>query len=299
VKRLRGPELRLGKPEVPAFLVNLYYDLRDRRLLPLVALVLVAIVAVPFLLGGSSEEAPEPSPSTGPIEALKEAASDSSKLTVVEATPGLRDYRKRLRARTPTDPFKQRYTAPVLKNAKLNEAKSTSTTAASGGETTSTSTTTVEAGPPAAGPPGGSSGSPPSNGGQSGGDGGPSGKGGLVFYTFAVDVRISHTETKQDGSEEMGEPRTHERVLPATSLPGDKAQVVTYMGIAPISHKPLFLVSTDVSAVFGDARCIAGSDSCQLLELEPGLPETFVYGPDDVRYKITVLKVEPVATGRS
>ena len=39
---------------MPPFLVDLYYDLRDRRLLPLLALVLVAIVAVPFLLGGGS-----------------------------------------------------------------------------------------------------------------------------------------------------------------------------------------------------------------------------------------------------
>ena len=47
------PELK-----VPDFLRDLYYDLRDRRLLPLVALVIVAIVAVPFLLGGGSKEEP-------------------------------------------------------------------------------------------------------------------------------------------------------------------------------------------------------------------------------------------------
>ena len=40
------PELK-----APDFLADLYYDLRDRRLLPLIAVVVVAIVAVPFLLG--------------------------------------------------------------------------------------------------------------------------------------------------------------------------------------------------------------------------------------------------------
>ena len=45
------PELK-----TPDFLSDLYYDLRDRRLLPVVALVIVAIAAVPFLLGGDSEE---------------------------------------------------------------------------------------------------------------------------------------------------------------------------------------------------------------------------------------------------
>jgi hypothetical protein len=29
------------------------------------------------------------------------------------------------------------------------------------------------------------------------------------------------------------------------------------------------------------------------------MPETFVFGPGDTRYKITVLKVEPVVTGHT
>ena len=58
-----GPELKmpdLKNVKVPRFVTDLYQDLVDRRLLPLVALILVAIVAVPFLLGGS-EEPPAPS----------------------------------------------------------------------------------------------------------------------------------------------------------------------------------------------------------------------------------------------
>ena len=55
MKRLKaGPELKMPDLKMPQFLVDLYWDLRDRRLLPLVGLVLVAIVAVPFLLGGSN-----------------------------------------------------------------------------------------------------------------------------------------------------------------------------------------------------------------------------------------------------
>ncbi len=62
-----GPELKmpdLKNAKVPPFLSDLYYDLHDRRLLPLVGLVLVAIVAVPFLLGGGSdmEEGLSPAP---------------------------------------------------------------------------------------------------------------------------------------------------------------------------------------------------------------------------------------------
>ena len=41
------------------------------------------------------------------------------------------------------------------------------------------------------------------------------------------------------------------------------------------------------------------TDTCQLLEVEPDFPVTFVYGPNDVRYTINVLKIEPVVIGHT
>ena len=63
-----------------------------------------------------------------------------------------------------------------------------------------------------------------------------------------------------------------------TMLPDRKHPAAIFMGVSSDSKKALLLVSSDVRAVFGDARCLVGSRSCQLLALEPGLPETFVYG---------------------
>ena len=55
---------------------------------------MVAIVAVPFLLAGARGG---PAPPRGRLGAARRRFSDrTSKLTVVEAKPGLRDYRKRL-----------------------------------------------------------------------------------------------------------------------------------------------------------------------------------------------------------
>ena len=34
-----------------------------------------------------------------------------------------------------------------------------------------------------------------------------------------------------------------------------------------------------VSAIFGDAKCIKGTDRCERVEIERGLPVNFVYGP--------------------
>jgi hypothetical protein len=291
---LKKPDLKSMDLKVPAVVRDLYQDLRDRRLLPLVALILVAIVAVPILLSGSDSDSPAAPIAAGQAPPPAAAASNAS-LTVVKAAPGLREPGKRLARLRAKDPFRQHYTnAPVTREATPVETASASTVTSETSTTGVVAEETVEA--PPSETPGESGGSSP---GGSGDSGGAPGKGGLVFYTFAIDVKIVRTETKPDGSKDSSELPTREQVLPATSLPGDKQQVVTYMGISPKTHKPLFLVSTDVSAVFGDAKCVTGSDSCQLLELEENLPETFMYGANDVRYKLTVLKIEPVVTGHS
>jgi hypothetical protein len=279
MRRPKGPELKMPELRVPRFLVDLFYDLHDRRLLPLVALALVAIVAVPVLLGGDSEEIAPPPLGSAAISSAP--GTGAAQLTVVESAPGLRDYRKRLSGRTPTNPFKQRYTAPVLKGAKLNPQTTTSSTSTTTGEEiTTTTTTTADVGPS----PG-----PSSQGGTGQGN-----EPGLVFFSFAIDVKIVRLE---DGR--AGDPSLRRRVMPTTPLPGEKAPVVTYMGAKAKEGKALLMVSNKVKSVFGDGKCLSGTDTCQLLEVETGFPQTFVYGPNDIRYRINVLKIEPVITGRS
>jgi len=286
VKRI-GPELKMpklkgGEMKVPPFLSDLYADLRDRRLLPLVALILVAIVATPILLAGGSEEAePVPAP-----EATTEGSEPASQtLTVVKAEPGLRNYKKRLDHRSPTNPFKQRFDGPQLEGAQLNEPAPGESSGSSEVETGSSS--------------GGGAPAPPSGGGGGNGSGDPVPPGGLTYFTFAINVQITKTVTNEDGTKEQTGPTVRKEVQPPSALPGDKAQVVTYMGTSSQTHKPLFLISPKVSAVFGEGHCVAGEEVCQLIELDPEMPETFVFGENQARYKFNVLKVVPVITGHS
>jgi hypothetical protein len=313
MKRLKaGPEIKmpdLGNLRVPAFLEDLYYDLKDRRLLPLVALAIVAIVAVPFLLSGGSDE-PEPSAAAkGGGGASASSSGAKASLTVVRATPGLRDYRKRLRGRTATDPFKQRFTAPDLSGSKLGSPgdngfeapspTSTSTSTSTTIESTATSetkttthndngvvTTETE-----------TNGSPNSDNGSGNtetttGSGEPD----LTFYSFAIDVRVKTAITAADGSVEAGEPVTASKLLSPAPIPTEKTPVVVYIGVSGKTGNPVMLVSEEVSSIFGEAKCVVGSQRCQLLELEVGMPATFVYGPAGERYKITVVKVERIHT---
>jgi len=302
MKRPKGPELKLPDLKFPPFLVDLYWDLRDRRLLPLVVLAIVAIIAVPFLLAGGSEQQPAPVAVAPPNAAPVRSASE---LTVVRATPGLRDYRKRLRDRSPTDPFRQHYTAPDLSGSQLGspgdngfESSSTVTSTSTSTSTSSDSTTTKTTKTTK-----GADGATTKTETTTHGNGLPSdpegGGGAVTLYSFAINVQITRTATNPDGTKDQGEPEVRKGVLPPSALPSEKAQVVTYMGISPKTRMPLLLVSDAVTAVFGEAKCLSGTETCQLLEVEPGFPMTFVYGPGGARYKINVLKVEPVTTGHS
>jgi hypothetical protein len=211
---------------------------------------------------------------------------------VVEAHPGLRDPSKRLSDRTPTDPFTQRYTGSMrdggLPSEELTETTETTTTVEGG--TTASSGTPVSPAPSPSGNSGGSNG---------GGNGSDDDLSGGRLYTFTIDLQISRTEVQPNGSQKMGEPSVHKGVKPPAPLPGAKAPVVTYLGVNYVDDKPraLLMVSRDVDAVFGDAKCVSGTSSCELLEVEPGFPEVFEYGPNDIRYKLNVLKIEIARDG--
>jgi hypothetical protein len=298
---MKRPQPKLPELKAPAFLADLYYDLRDRRLLPLIALVLVAIVATPILLGQSSETPPPVG--AGAFAALREAGAGGSKLTVVKATPGLRDYRKRLRGRRPTDPFRQSKAKPDLSGARLGggaEASSEGGSASSNATTKSTSTTVKETSTTKM-----TTESTTTNGSGEGISGaGNEGSGesshGGTLYAWAADLTIVHSSgSEAEGNKQSDPPMKFEGVLGPTTLPSEKTQVVTYIGRSPKSHRAVFLVSPLVTGVFGEGKCAAGTGSCQLIELEAGFPEVFEYGEGTDRYTVKVTKLESVPDGHA
>lgn len=324
MKRL-GPELKMPdlkgvkdnlkgvkgmKP--PAWLADLYCDMRDRRLLPLVALVAVAIAAVPFLLGGSEGEV---APPVADDAAAGEPAlgAEPTRLTVVEAKPGLRNYKKRLKRRSPSDPFAQKYTS-VPPQARLESVgpaggggggSAVSVTEATGGGGSETPT-------PEGSPSGGSAPSPGEGSGEgsggkgSGGEGsGGKGSGGgsakpPPLITFVVDVQISRSRKAADGGRETSKPQLRRRVRPFKQLPGKKVPVVTTMGLNLRTGKIMFLVSDQAHSLDGEFRCVARTpdEVCELLEIEPGFLFTVFYGPNRVAYSFKVTKVSAARAGR-
>lgn len=280
----KGPEIKLPDVKVPDFVLDVYYDLRERHLLPVVLFLLVAIVALPIALSQSSgSEEPEPAPAA---VATPSVAGQQSGELVARAAPGLRDYRKRLHYLRSKDPFKQQYTS--------EESEAGAPAATGGGESSTSpgSTVPVPTEPESSAPE-------PAPATPSAPEGQP-GPGDLTYFSYAIDVRVVAGGSQQakatPAAKESSEVRHNLPEL--TMLPSRKTPAAIYMGATKDGKKALLLISSNVQAVFGDGVCVLGSKTCELLAVEPGLPETFVYGPEGHTYKIELLKIHLVTTDK-
>jgi hypothetical protein len=284
----KGPELKLPSlrrskkepsgsgsgPRGPQFLTDLYYDLQDRRLLPLIALVVVAIAAVPFLLG-DSEEVSAPTPTTDEA-ATASGFEGASELTVVRANPGLRDYKKRLKGRSPSNPFKQQY-RPEVSEGGDSEGGDTSAPESLTLDLEDDEGDTFEIGPlPAPGPS-----SPPSGG---GGRAAPNPNDpGLRYFGFRPDVRF--------GAAGSGKLKNYEMLDIGTRLP-QKKPVLVFLGVSDDGRRATFAVTSEVILVRGDGQCIGGAQACGLLSLKPGDAVDLLTGVPDRTFRLSLTKID-------
>jgi hypothetical protein len=283
MKRLKDPDLKMPDVKVPPFLADVYYDLRERRLLPLVALVVVAIAAVPFLLGSSEESVPPPVTESA-AEAAEGEIAEGSTLTVVEAHPGLRDYRKRLRGRTPTDPFMQRYTG-VPKEAQLRSSEASSESEAAppiGGTVTEVDESVTEVDetvsspdPAASKDPGGT---PPRSGKQTP----PDDLEGRRLFGFRPNVRFGVA-----GSRDLS---LHTE-LPLGSLLPKKNAVVLFVGVTQNGERVLFSIAPEVT-VRGEGGCVGGAENCRFLSMRAGQAVDLLTGSTGRSYRLKVESIE-------
>lgn len=276
----KGPEIKLPQMKVPDLLVDIFYDLRDRHLLPLTLILVVAIVAVPIALTQSSgSEGSETEAAGETAVATPSSTTSQAGQLVAKSAPGLRDYRRRLRGMHVKDPFKQQYTAPEesTSGSSTIESGESSSSTTSGSETSLSETST-----------------------QSETESEPaSGKGTLTYYSYAIDVRVvpggSRNAATPDGA---GKATVRHNLPELTMLPSRETPAVIYMGSTRDGKKALMVVSSNVDAIFGDAKCVLGSQTCEMIAMEPNLPETFVYGGAGRTYKIELLKIHLVETDR-
>jgi hypothetical protein len=264
--RLKMPKVsrpRLGGPEIkaPRFVDDVYRDLRDRRLLPVVGLLLVAIVAVPIAISASSGGGPSATEST----AVRPAEAPEAQAAVLAENPILRDYRERLDALKAKNPFKQQFQATDLDETAVQDTSAATqavgagaapTGDVGGGGEVSTGTTSTDT----------SASAPPSTGGETGAPSGTGASEGEVqFFAFRVDVFYG-----LDGAV-----KKVKNVKPLEGL----SPVGLFVGATEDAKKAVFMLSSDVVGVPGQGTCAPSPDNCEFLGLEEGDAVEILYQP--------------------
>jgi len=274
IPQLKKPNLKLSKGgssglKPPKLATDLYADLRDRRLLPLIAVLAIAIVAVPFLLANESEPAPAvPAPAPAPATAAS--------FSVVPAKPELREHDKRLKHRKRESPFST-YAAARLSNETREQVEGVLDTIEESGSAGSPEAAPVETAPPTgattAPAPESAPAQPP-------------------VIKATVKANVGFAALLKVGFVD-GEPRQR-AIEDQTKLPNEENPAIVYTGVSPDKKGVLFLMTNEVTAFYGDGKCVVNGPPCQQLKLEVGKSATFAIGFGETRYKVTLLGFVPI-----
>lgn len=256
--------------KVQKFFGDIVYDLRSRGLLPVVALLVVAMVAVPMLLtrgGGGSVS------SSSQAAATTQTPPETEQAVVSYSPPGLRDYKKRLDGLSPKNPFHQPPAPSAAAASQLNSTVATPTATAS---TTSSTSSTSSA------PPSVSTGS----GSVSGSGSGRTTVHRYVYYSVA-DLSVGDT------SQPLAR---HKHLQPFTSLPDQIAPVMIYLGSSLDGKRVYFSISRSADQLTGPGTCVPSPTDCSLLALNAGQAEDMVYSVDGKTYRVKINRINRVVS---
>lgn len=237
----------------PQFVDELYRDLRDRNLLPLVVLLVVAIVAVPIALSVSSGT---PSPPAAPAEIASVDAPEAQAAVLAE-NPGLRNYKQRLEALKAKNPFEQQFEFSGLDETSVEGAvEESGVVAETAGGGVSSDAGSVEIGSSA--------------GATSTGTTTPSAdvdttaqETKVRFYTHRLDLAY--------GVEGAVKKQENVKVLDLLDPVG------AFIGASEDGTRAFFMLSTDVTAASGQGKCAPSPTNCEFLSLKEGQSETLTY----------------------
>jgi hypothetical protein len=271
---------------IRAFLDDLWFDLRERRLLPAVVALGVAIVAVPLVLGGSDEVAP---PASQPAPSVIETQPAVS----VASEDGVRDADERLSGRDPKNPFRQQLQSlPNSGEIAEEGAAQDATQAAAAADQLADQLTGVA---------GGVASDEPS------GDGGDTGAVTDTDATQPGDSTTTKTKTitkkivkleQRRLRVRFGQQGERNKVKGLESLdvlPRDGDPVLVLLGVNE-EGRAMFDVSSRVKSVWGDGKCSPAKDACDYIQLKPGQTAKLRYQPTNeakasVVYSLTVVRV--------
>ncbi len=268
--------------------IDLWHDLREKRLWPVAVGLLAAIIAVPAILFKPASDAAPPvnvTPNTG--------AANTLPVVSVESGPTVGS---KLEAFDEKNPFKPMKDLAVQDTGSTNPAAGADSGAAAGSGGGSAS------GGSGAGAGSGSGGSA-SSGGSTGGSGGatpstPSGGGSTptttTWYHYTANFSFG----------EAGSLKKYENVGSFTLLPDEKTPAIVFVGIGDDHKSAMFFISDPTFQADGEGKCNVEGSDCKFVTLKVGDThdeETFTATDGSVSYDLKLLKInrEELGSGKS
>ena len=272
------------------FFIDLWHDLREKRLWPVAVGLIAAIVAVPAILF-------KPASDAAPTTAVPPKTSTADTLPVVAVETGPSSG-SRLEAFNEKTPFK-----PMKDLAKTDTGGSGSGTGGSGATGSST--------PSGSGASSGSGGLGGTGTGSSGGSGSGSTSGstpsggstgtGSTPSNPAPNTRWFHY-TADFSFGEPGKPKAFKNVGSFTLLPDEATPSIVFVGIDGDHKSAMFFISDPAFTAQGEGKCNAPGDACRFVTLklsDTNDEETFTANDGSVSYDLKLVKInrEELGTG--
>ena len=257
------------------FLLDLWLDLREKRLAPVALGMLAALILVPLVLASG-----EPEPPPTPPAPTRSADGDLPEVSIPTGEGEVID--SRLTAFDPRDPFEPRAAARVAPEADPGTTTGGSGSGSSGGGS-STSGGTTGGGDTTTG--GGTTGGGTTGGGDTGGTGTPERR--TTFFTFTVDVTFG----------EFGEEERKQGVERLEILPDAENPVVVFLGVTTSARTAVFLVDPGMEAT-GEGVCRPSRDECTFLYLrdDPDRNTALLTSEDGTVYRLTLRDINRVSS---
>jgi hypothetical protein len=268
------------------FLLDLWHDLREKRLWPFAAVLLVAIAAVPFTM--LQKEQPAPAATATPTQAVPL----NEKLPTIALDDVSAKSPSNLSAFSQKNPFKPLRDLPkVVKADGENQTVDLSQSPDSGSSSDSSSA--------GSGSSGGSGGSGGSSSASSGGSGGGSGSGAgsyvgprTTYYTYRADLKFGLA----------GEAKTMKQVEAFTLLGDDKDPAAMFMGITDDHKYAVFAVDTARYVSEGEHDCKPSPERCEFVYLkaaDDGDETTFTLLDGSKSYDLEVTAIKRVTLDKA
>jgi hypothetical protein len=269
------------------FLLDLWYDLRERRLWPVAALLLAALLATPVVLSKKAEK-PEPAPATAAAPAEAKKPGGPAALANVKLEELAKGSGSSLSSFDPRNPFAppRKALEAARRSAEGASAPSTATSSGSGSGTGS--------GGPIDGGPAGVDVTPDSGGGTvsdlggyapPSGDTGSSNEAKAPEYTYVVDVTLRANDRT----------RTVKGLRKLDMLPDADSPLLIFMGVTEKAGNAVFMVDSTLHAA-GEGTCKPSAAECAALYLGPGSEHEFTTDEGD-SYTLRVDEIRRVKVG--